>query len=498
DRFGNRTTDLLSYQVKEGDNVLAAGSFKGNGETKLTFADAGVHLLTLVVAHPYAFLSRPLQLDIQQRGPGLVGQQWTAGTETYRPQLEFVFNESVALKNAADMSSLLRIQDNNGHILTAESFSIDDRTLVVALTDNTYPENSYRLLKEDLQVVSATTGAEFSAEVPGAYLTLNLPRIYLAADAGYQVEGETLSLEAITAQTSCSSDNQFTGARIQVAETGQSVNAAFACSGGQYRWTLPWQVTTFVEGEQRTLQMSTNVFAGLENPVIGNTLAITLLTVNGDFDLDGLPNLFEHTHGFNPLLADTDGNGINDGDEDADYDGLNNALELAFGTLWNNADTDGDGLNDAIEYQIGTIAVGAAGRDSDNDGISDYVEYTSLSDPTNGDDRQIDPFYIDQLELGDESRSFTLNGEDVQYQPTVRVHFHSGSYTEWINVTGMTELYTLSSHDLSIAQVMPGSVTARITAAGDTKLSVWLTELPVIRDEVLLHVEQAADTGLPD
>src|SRR5690606_25771647 len=77
DRFGNRTTDLLSYQVKEGDNVLAAGSFKGNGETKLTFADAGVHLLTLVVAHPYAFLSRPLQLDIQQRGPGLVGQQWT-------------------------------------------------------------------------------------------------------------------------------------------------------------------------------------------------------------------------------------------------------------------------------------------------------------------------------------------------------------------------------------------------------------------------------------
>src|SRR5690606_11165269 len=176
----------------------------------------------------------------------------------------------------------------------------------------------------------------------------------------------------------------------------------------------------------------------------------------------------------------------------------NNALELAFGTLWNNADTDGDGLNDAIEYQIGTIAVGAAGRDSDNDGISDYVEYTSLSDPTNGDDRQIDPFYIDQLELGDESRSFTLNGEDVQYQPTVRVHFHSGPYTEWINVTGMTELYTLSSHDLSIAQVMPGSVTARITAAGDTKLSVWLTELPVIRDEVLLHVEQAADTGLPD
>src|SRR5690606_8802575 len=76
--------------------------------------------------------------------------------------------------------------------------------------------------------------------------------------------------------------------------------------------------------------------------------------------------------------------------------------------------------------------------------------------------------------------------------------FHSGAYTEWINVTGMTELYTLSSHDLSIAQVMPGSVTARITAAGDTKLSAWLTELPVIRDEVLLHVEQAADTGLPD
>src|SRR5690606_20041559 len=156
------------------------------------------------------------------------------------------------------------------------------------------------------------------------------------------------------------------------------------------------------------------------------------------------------------------------GDEDADHDGLNNALELAFGTLWNNADTDGDGLNDAIEYQIGTIAVGAAGRDSDNDGISDYVEYTSLSDPTNGEDRQIDRFYIDQLQLGDHRSSFVLSVREVRHHQKVRVLFDAGFYAEWLNVTLMTELYTLGSDDVSVAQGMPGSVTAGITGAGDT------------------------------
>ena len=85
-----------------------------------------------------------------------------------------------------------------------------------------------------------------------------------------------------------------------------------------------------------------------------------------DFDNDGLGNLAEVNILTDPLEADSDKDGINDGAEvanggnplsdtdgdplrsiDSDSDGLNDAAELALGTsptLW---DSDGDGVGDA-------------------------------------------------------------------------------------------------------------------------------------------------------
>jgi Calx-beta domain/Bacterial TSP3 repeat len=84
-----------------------------------------------------------------------------------------------------------------------------------------------------------------------------------------------------------------------------------------------------------------------------------------DPDGDGLSNLQEYEGGYDPLKADTDGNGVPDGYEDKDGDGLANLMEAEFGTdPWSfddvNADhiadwredMDGDGLPDAYERNI--------------------------------------------------------------------------------------------------------------------------------------------------
>ena len=93
----------------------------------------------------------------------------------------------------------------------------------------------------------------------------------------------------------------------------------------------------------------------------------------------------------NPLVADTDGDGIPDGLEtasspvlrDTDGDGLTDAEEDAFQLRPNDEDFDGDGLYDGLEMKIGTDPHKA---DTDNDGATDYAEYFCLmSDPRNPD-----------------------------------------------------------------------------------------------------------------
>jgi hypothetical protein len=133
----------------------------------------------------------------------------------------------------------------------------------------------------------------------------------------------------------------------------------------------------------------------------------------GDVDLDefgnpkpdGCDNLCEFRRGTDPLLWDTDGDGLGDNDElpdssptsyDTDGDGLHDGLELGytFGGLSyrlnpRNADSDNDGLTDGEEYcgaapgtpvnnlatcTITANATNAALADSDGDGLWDMVE----------------------------------------------------------------------------------------------------------------------------
>lgn len=116
-----------------------------------------------------------------------------------------------------------------------------------------------------------------------------------------------------------------------------------------------------------------------------------------DTDNDGLKDGEEvHKYKTDPLRADTDGDGLNDGDEvvkyktdpnkvDTDGDGLNDYAELmTHNTSPLKADTDSDGLTDSDE--INKYKTSPVKHDSDNDGLNDGDEVVKYkTDPLKSD-----------------------------------------------------------------------------------------------------------------
>jgi hypothetical protein len=114
-----------------------------------------------------------------------------------------------------------------------------------------------------------------------------------------------------------------------------------------------------------------------------------------DTDNDGLPDIIEDTNQngivdigeTDPNNPDTDGDGLSDGFEDANYNGQVDNNE----TDPRNFDSDGDGLNDGLEVNIlGTNPTLAdsdsngildGDEDSDGDGFTNVEEIQCGSDP---------------------------------------------------------------------------------------------------------------------
>lgn len=110
--------------------------------------------------------------------------------------------------------------------------------------------------------------------------------------------------------------------------------------------------------------------------------------LNRDSDGDGLTDYCEiMITGTDPLKEDSDGNGKIDSLEDLDEDGLTCKEELEIGTSLINADTDEDGLKDGEE--IHTYKTDPLKEDTDGDGLNDGDEVklglNPLSKDTNND-----------------------------------------------------------------------------------------------------------------
>ncbi|WP_411845896.1 LamG-like jellyroll fold domain-containing protein [Roseibacillus persicicus] len=133
-----------------------------------------------------------------------------------------------------------------------------------------------------------------------------------------------------------------------------------------------------------------------------------------DSDGDGLFDSQESTFGTNPGLTDTDGDGVTDFeeftkggngtvDDDIDMDGLTNLQEttgsanpfvsgLNTGTTpgettdWNDPDSDGDGVNDGDELSASNgFVTDPNNSDTDGDSFSDATELAGGFDPTDPD-----------------------------------------------------------------------------------------------------------------
>src|SRR6185369_9344958 len=103
---------------------------------------------------------------------------------------------------------------------------------------------------------------------------------------------------------------------------------------------------------------------------------------SNDCDGDGLTNLQEFQRGTNPVIADTDGDGLSDGAEVNRTVGGNPAPLNPL-----NPDTDGDGLKDGVETLTGVyVSQSDTGTDplrydTDADGFSDLHEIVRGTDP---------------------------------------------------------------------------------------------------------------------
>lgn len=117
-----------------------------------------------------------------------------------------------------------------------------------------------------------------------------------------------------------------------------------------------------------------------------------------DPDGDMLTNLEEFSNSTNPLEPDTDGDGLNDGEEvlvhgtdpintDSDSDGLDDLEELLLGTDPTRADSDSDGLLDGGEVGLGTNPLDP---DTDTDGMPDGWEIDNELDPLDAGDALLD------------------------------------------------------------------------------------------------------------
>ena len=141
---------------------------------------------------------------------------------------------------------------------------------------------------------------------------------------------------------------------------------------------------------------SVDMPAALPGLALEYHLGVGTSPLEADTDGDGLDDGQELAIGTDPLSADTDGDGIGDWAEvaagtdptlaDTDGDGLDDAEEATLGTNPLSADTDGDAMPDAWEVAHGlNPLLGDSSLDADGDGLDNLAEFNLGTEPRNPD-----------------------------------------------------------------------------------------------------------------
>lgn len=145
-------------------------------------------------------------------------------------------------------------------------------------------------------------------------------------------------------------------------------------------------------------------------------------TQKEDTDDDGLTDYEEfYLTGTDPTVYDSITKGVSDSDADTDGDGLNNRKELELETNPLIKDSDKDGLTDGKE--INTYGTEPLKDDTDGDGIKDGDEIALGLDPLNPEAFGVpDSEYVFEVELGTDSENLAkINTEENPFEVSLNI-----------------------------------------------------------------------------
>lgn len=181
---------------------------------------------------------------------------------------------------------------------------------------------------------------------------------------------------ATTLLTSIGASNQL--AVTATYPDGTTKDITNGAAGTVFRTTNP-AIATVSQNGLVTAAGSGNVIISASNDMVLSSVMFSVIPGNSnDADNDGLPDGWELGHGLNP-------NNAIDAVEDYDHDGLTNKQEYDSGTDIRIADSDDDGIQDGEEAVSGEdgYITNPLLADSDGDGIRDGLEVQSGSNPLN-------------------------------------------------------------------------------------------------------------------
>ncbi len=190
------------------------------------------------------------------------------------------------------------------------------------------------------------------------------------------------------------------------------------------------------------------------DPANAHSLDTNLSDGEYDNDQDGLSNYEEYMLGTNPLVADSDYDGLSDGDE-----------ENVYGTDPLNPDTDGDGLSDGDEIALGLNPLVS---DTDGDGVPDDEELFNQSKTFDADE---DDTIVQQIDVAFEGTGYIDSTTSVKSVMDV----------DWMcsNVVGLIgDPYDISSD----SKITEGTITFHVAAealgesAFDDLVVLWYNE----------------------
>lgn len=257
------------------------------------------------------------------------------------------------------------------------------------------------------------------------------------------------------------------GQTVQLAVTAtysdaSTQNVTAASTGTVYQTTNFRVATVSAEGLVTAVGSGRALVTALHEAILGAILID--VTIGGDSDGDGIPDDLELANGLDP-------NDPVDALEDLDADGLTNRDELMIhGTDIRRADTDGDGILDGEEVVAGAdgFVTNPLLADTDGDGLRDRLEVTTGSDPTDPASYNL-AAALQSMSITPSSFTLTFNtilGE-VSQQLQVVGHLIDGFD---LNLTSTSRGTNYDSSDLAVCNF--GSESGRVFAGADGSCTI--------------------------